>query len=161
MRAILLLSILVSGCASTSNRGLLHEDIDVISTYKHPSYGEIKGDDARLKSDRDVCRNEVYNEGVMVDGKLVKDYVTLNKIESDYQFTFIKEQLLTNSKMPSEDEIVSAAAEHAKKAPPHISEIRKKKKLFDHCIGVTKQYQLIKTEVYNRKTGKIISQKQY
>lgn len=161
MRAILLLSILTLGCASTSKNNLSPKDIEFISTYKHPSYGEIKGDDSRLNSDRDECRNEVYAEGVIVNGQLVKDQAKLNKIESDYLFTFVQDQLKTNRTMPAEEKVMADAVEHAKKAPPHIFEIRKRQRSFEYCFRVKKQYKLIKTESYNRKTGKLISTTQH
>jgi hypothetical protein len=162
MRAVLLLSLFTLGCSSTpSQNNASLGALDFVSTYTHPSYGEVKDSDPRLNSDREACRSETYSEGVMVNGQLIKGQAALNKIESDFRLSFVKEQLKTNKKMPSEDQVMQDAITHASGAPAYISEIRNKQKEFVNCFTVTKQYKIIKTETYDRKTGKLISTVQH
>ena len=162
MRVALLLSLFTLGCSSTpsQNNGLLG-DLDFVSIYTHPSYGEVKESDPRLNSDREACRSETYSEGVLVNGQLIKGQAALNKIESDFHLSFVKEQLKNNKTMPSDDQVMGDAITHAANAPSYIPEIRKKQREFVNCFTVTKQYRIIKTETYDRKTGKLTSTVQH
>jgi hypothetical protein len=161
MRIVLLLSIFTLGCSSTPSQDSSPGDLDFVSTYTHPSYGEVKESDPRLNSDREACRSEVYSDGVIVNGKLIKEQSTLNEIESDFRLSFVKQQLKSSKKMPSEEKVMEDAITYAGDAPPYILEIRNKQKEFVNCVTVTKQYKTIKTEIYNRKTGKLISTVQH
>lgn len=159
MRYTLFLSIVCFiGCTSTTTSdNLSFGDLEFVSTYTNPAYGEIKGNDARLIADREECQKNVYSEGVMVNGQLLKDPSVLNKIESDYRFSFSKEYLRNNTKIVSDEKILKDAIEHIDAAPAHISEIKEKQKLAHECLRINKQYKLVKTESYDKKTGKLVS----
>ena len=158
MRYTLFLSVVcLIGCTSTTSDNPSFENLEFVSTYTHPVYGEIKGNDARLIADREECQKNVYSKGVMVNGQLIKDPSALNKIESDYRFSFSKEYLRNNTQIVSDEKILKDAIEHIDAAPEYISEIKKKQKLAHECIRINKQYKLVKTESYDKKTGKLIS----
>jgi hypothetical protein len=153
MRLLSILVLFLAGCASTEEGKDVIFGKKLVVTYEHPAYGNIKDDDLRLIKDRELCRDEIYKDGVLVDEKVVFGQKKLNRVLSDYEFKHIKKSIVHHREIPEDAEIQSIAKAYVKNEPAYMSEIRKKQKNFVSCIRVEKGYKLIKTDFINPTTG--------
>lgn len=153
MRLLSFFVLFLAGCASTEEGRDVIFGNKLVTTYEHPAYGNVKGDDPRLAKDRELCREKIYKDGVLVDGKVVFGQKKLNKVLSDYKFKYIKKSTKDYRKTPENSEVQDIAKTYVKNEPIYMSEIRKKQKNFVGCIRIEKGYKLIKTDFINPTTG--------
>lgn len=153
MRILALSCLFLAGCSSTSS---INDDLNFVTIYSHPEYGQVLTDDPRYLADLKKCREEAYKDGVEVNGVLITDQQELINIESDYRYGYVKSTISDVRAMPSHEKINEIASEYAENEPAHIKAIRKKGKRFSSCIHVDKKYELLKTEVYDKKSGLLL-----
>lgn len=145
----------VFGC-STSNQNIY--DVDFISTYSHPVYGVVDDRSQKLNEDRESCRVNTYRSGVSVGGVLVTDQKRLNEIAGSYRALFFGKK---SEVYVMNDKSLANNLDYLKNAPSYISEIKNKQQEFSDCFRVEKKYSLMKTNVYSKKTGKLLFSKEH
>lgn len=131
-------------------------DVEFISTWSNPVLGLVDDKNPELNKDRDACRNDVYKSGVNVNGEIITDQSRLNKILSEYQSQFVRQQLKKPIGTRKAESVAADATEYSKDAPSYLTEINRKQKQFVNCFQIHKKYTLVKTDTYDKKTGELL-----
>lgn len=160
-----LLIISLFGCASnTKDEYPTVVNSNLVAIWSHPEHGLIDGKDNRLIADRESCREKAFSAGVEVNGELIKDSKVLDKIALDYRNEFYSNQINkfktkvgTSTRHDLVKEMVKDMAENERTAPSYIPIISSMQDDAMRCFREDKQYTLVRTEYYSKKTGALIN----
>ncbi|MFT6816143.1 MAG: hypothetical protein ACJAZ3_002061 [Sphingobacteriales bacterium] len=102
----LLILALVSACQSTPVKK--HKLDHFVISYDHAEFGNVKLPDPRWKTDRENCKKDFYDKGVISEGVLIQDNEKIKKLEWEYtKWDLTRIMLKEKKKAPSRLEGIS------------------------------------------------------
>jgi len=149
----------------------------------NPEYGEVSSEHPAYVQANKECELDVYKDGVVLNGVLVKDRAALNKASTDHMSEYIKNRLnsaldingayhgasaaigiMTGNAVStySPRNSVKTYSEYMKEyqgipLPKEISEINDLQKSYIGCMRNEKMFKPIRTIIKNAETGEVIS----
>lgn len=113
------------GYALTCNAQSIPKDKILTESYqKHPDFGEVKSDHPEFVKAVKECEVSIYENGVTIDGVLVKSRTELNNISSDHMSIYMKKRIVEKLNVPDAYKEASTAM----KLSPFEGEIQSKSK---------------------------------
>lgn len=149
----------------------------------NPEYGEVTSDHPAYLQASQECELDVYKDGVVLNGALVKDRRVLNKASTDHMSEYIKNRLNSDLDINGAYHGASAAigvmtgnvvstysprksvktySEYMKEyqgisVPNEIAKINDLQDKFILCMRNEKMFKPIRTIIKNAETGEVIS----